>query len=655
MICLTVSATLREKPLPTTPKHPLHRFFTCKSAIFSSLSYSPTKGEIPTAEDANLLDGLEEVNLLEGLLAGPTFGKIDPNLNLPTVRLGMESRQRMFLLPPVIPNSPIQPSPSPMTAVRKTHPTLRKSYRKTLQTASGFRVRMRTVFVPFVILPETDGNVEDLEEEKKQLSRQEAGSAEKTVVLCVEIENFGDMGQNVGFLVERVEVSIAGEGAKATLIVWGDVGFALDAGKKIFPLRIGHSAQYNLLYAVSFIRSPDEVDAFSIARSPINPPVKNAHRAVTINVIGKPYFPTSPSSKTLNPDPNDITFSTRSFSSRWNCVLDLSAQQSSLSDVLDTDGLSTPNILPQPASPFPGYSAYSGTPRQPYSAVPPIPLYSATAGNKKLTLVTDTNFAARTIKIHTPNQSSYIRLSDSGRDDTPVGSSRPTSQLVTPNSAHYLRSPTTYSAPPPPPMIFNHVHGDTDDAQRADTPTTPAFPPFPPKSALPPTPTSLRPVSSNQGVTGQSVEIKRSRGSLVEPLPATPLPIVSGGFGEQNMLAKLQESSTSGENIVVSVGLLPLPRPNDTDNEVALGQGKIYPLQVFTLDIFVLNQSLWLRRFEITCPERRRRKRGGSEMGVFEGGSEATRRMGYPGILPLESRVRIGSVSLIASWKESYP
>src|SRR5258708_14188759 len=187
----------------------------------------------------------------------------------------------------------------------------------------------------------------------------------------------------------------------------------------------------------------------------------------------------------------------------------------------------------------------------------------------------------------------------------------------------------------------------------ADTPTTPAFPPFPPKSALPPTPTSLRPISSNRGVTGQSVEIKRARGSLIESMPATPLPFVSGGFGEQNMFAKLQESSTSGENIVVSVGLLPFHRPNDTDNEVALGQGSIYPLQVFTLDIFILNQSLWLRRFEITCPERRRRKRGGSEMGVFEGGSEATRRMGYPGILPLESRVRIGSVFLIASWKES--
>ena len=235
--------------------------------MLSGISDSLIRDEAPTADDINLLDGLEEVNLLEGLLSGPTFGTSDSNLYLPSIRLGIESRQNMFLLPPVLANSPTQVSPSPMTAVRKAHPTLRKSYRKTLQTASGFRVRMRTVFVPFVILPETDGTIDDLEEEKKQLAREEASSAEKTVVLCVEIENFGDMGQNTGFLVEKVVVSIAGEGAKATLIVWGDEGFAPDAAKNTFPLRIGRSGQYNLLYAVSFMRSPEEIDAFSFARA----------------------------------------------------------------------------------------------------------------------------------------------------------------------------------------------------------------------------------------------------------------------------------------------------------------------------------------------------------------------------------------------------
>jgi hypothetical protein len=188
-----------------------------------------------------------------------------------------------------------------------------------------------------------------------------------------------------------------------------------------------------------------------------------------------------------------------------------------------------------------------------------------------------------------------------------------------------------------------------------DTPITPAYPAFPSKSALPPTPMSQRPVSlTGSGNVGNSVEIRRERlgaaggggESGSSALPQTPVPFVSGAFGEQKMLSKLQEAGTSGENIVVSVGLLPIPNDGQKRrDEVVLGPGKIYPLDIFTLDIFVFNQSLWPRRFEVTCPDRRRRRRGGVEMGVYEGGTEATRKMGYPGVLPLESRIRIGYVT----------
>ncbi|KAG6869442.1 hypothetical protein C0992_003125, partial [Termitomyces sp. T32_za158] len=77
-----------------------------------------------------------------------------------------------------------------MTVVRTAHPTLRKSFRKTMQTVSGFRVRMRTVFVPSVLLPdeEMNSNLDDGQEERE---RREAGNEERTVVLCVEIENSG--------------------------------------------------------------------------------------------------------------------------------------------------------------------------------------------------------------------------------------------------------------------------------------------------------------------------------------------------------------------------------------------------------------------------------------------------------------------------------
>ena len=112
-----------------------------------------------------------------------------------------------------------------MTAVRKSLPTLRKSYRRTLQTVSGFRVRMRTVFVPYVLLPETEGTLAELDDAEKERERREAGSAERTVVLCVEIENSGESSIGAGFVVEKVDVKIGGEGAKATLIGWGDGGF----------------------------------------------------------------------------------------------------------------------------------------------------------------------------------------------------------------------------------------------------------------------------------------------------------------------------------------------------------------------------------------------------------------------------------------------
>jgi hypothetical protein len=105
------------------------------------------------------------------------------------------------------------------------------------------------------------------------------------------------------------------------------------------------------------------------------------------------------------------------------------------------------------------------------------------------------------------------------------------------------------------------------------------------------------------------------------------------------MLNKLQNSSASGENIVVSVGLL---SGGGVEGEGLLGHEKIYPLDSFTLDIFVFNQSTWTRRFEVSCPEKRRRRRGGAQTGVYGGGGDIARKLGYPGVLPMNKRVRIG-------------
>ncbi|KAF9477650.1 hypothetical protein BDN70DRAFT_837474 [Pholiota conissans] len=663
LLCLTISATLREKPIPTHPTHPLTRFLNSIENYKPDSPKSPGTNGQEEGEERQLLDGLEEVNLLEGLLAAPTFAKA--GINLPSLRLGTVSRQKLFSLPPILINSPIQPSPSPMTAVRKAHPTLRKSFRKTLTTVSGFRVRMRTVFVPYVLLPETEGVIEGLTEEEKELERKEAGSEERTVVLCVEIENSGDLGMTAGYMVEKVDVTIGGEGAKATLIGWGDEGFTPDAAKHTFPLRIGPLAQYNLLYAVTFLRSPEEADAFSFARG-VNdtraPP--DLQRAVTINIFGKPYFPPPSSSRTsLIPRPDSLSYPTQTFSSRWNCVLDLAAQPAHPQETIDPGDPTAdyPNVMPEPASPFPGgLSMYSSntTPGLQIAVASSTPQYSATAGSRRFTLVPGANFAARTLKNITPSRA--LPPNTIARENSPVPSSRLSAYVMSAaSSTQYLKSPTTYSAPPPPPMqpttAVQPLVGlpqplDSPDFQGGDTPsgletpTTPAYPSYPTKSTLPPTPLSQRPVSSPTNV-GLSVEIRRERGVGAEyglgAVPQTPLPFVSGAFGEQSMMSKLQQASTSGENVVVSVGLLP-PSSLGEDGAKGLGLGKIYPLDVFTLDIFVFNQSLWPRRFEVTCPERRRRRRGGEETGVYDGGSLAARKMGYPGVLPLESRIRIG-------------
>ena len=594
-------------------------------------------------------------------LSGPEFSKLDSSqFNLPTIRLGTVSRQKLFSLPPALLVTPKAASPSPMTAVRKAHPTLRKSFRKTLLVASGFRVRMRTVFVPFVLLPETEGTIADLDEEEKERERREASREEKTVVLCVEIENSGDLGVNAGFLVEKVDVSIGGEGAKATLIGWGDHAFSPNAAKNIFPLRIGRLAQYNLLYAVTFMRSPEEMDAFSFAHgSKSNGSAPDLQRAVTINVFGKPYFP-PPSAQTKvfvqAADLADVSYPTQTFSSRWNCVLDLTAQQGPSTELLDAADPSGahPDVLPEPASPFPSFALYSakttGTPGAFYQG-DITPQYSATAGSKQFTLQPRTNFAGHSLKNMTPT-TSFLKPGQS-----PTPSSRLFSYIPTtaPSDAQYYRSPTTYSDPPPPPVpLIYQPPGQLPESDRTSTldnqmgvemPPTPAYPAFPPKSSLPPTPISQGPIASSSNV-GTSVEIRRERGLGVDAsnnaVPSTPLPLVSGAFGEQKMLSRLQNASVSGESIVVSVGLLPVPDSKMGEKEIMLGPSKIYPLDVFTLDIFVFNQSLWPRRFEVTCPEKRRRRRGGAEIGVYDGGGEAAKKMGYPGVLPMESRVRIG-------------
>ena len=243
------------------------------------------------------------------------------------------------------------------------------------------------------------------------------------------------------------------------------------------------------------------------------------------------------------------------------------------------------------------------------------------------------------------------------------------------STMQYLRSPTTYGAPTQAPMphspapgavVFSPGYDDNYTPTPQNTydaiPPTPAYPAFPQKMSLPPSPMSQGPIASqSQNNVGPSVEVRRNRASMPATVgnlpmmhmqqgqPGTPVPHVPAAYGEQRMINKLMNSGASGENVVVSVGLLPVIERGAVGLEEVgglsaelLGHDKIYPLDTFTLDIFVFNQSTWTRRFEVTCPEKRRRRRGGAQTGVYGGGGEGVKKMGYPGVLPMTKRVRIG-------------
>jgi hypothetical protein len=583
---------------------------------------------------------------------------------LSTARLGSVTRRKLFSLPPVVPAIEQTPSPAPSTA-RISHATLRKSFRKTLQTVSGFRVRMRTVFVPYVLLPE--GGREGVgpgEEDDDERERREAGNDERTVVLCVEIENSAESGRRVGFAVEAVEVRIGGEGAKATLIGWEDRDTDFSKQRDRFPLLIGANEQYNLLYAVSFLRSPGDVDGFSLTSD--DPRIwdrftgvsdADLQRAVTINIFGKPFLlsetlPTSEAHTLVAgqnidtaTDSGVVSFPTQTFSSRWNCVLDLSSHQDrgDLADLIDTDGgNNNNNALPEPASPFPTFSPRTASALGINSAFPPFQLFSlqAVAGSRRHTIASPIIWSGRSSS--TPTTSRPTTLSPPSRD-RPYSTITSTTKYA-PNVPHFPLTPTTYAPPhfvSPDDLDEDGYATPTDPYARP--PPTPAYPAYPASTFSPP-PRSLAPLASQAGTVGPSVEIRRARGAPMGgavPVPQTPGPTVAGalGPGPRSGVSDIDGAASAGMGgraIVVSIGLLP---PAQGGN----GGPMIFPLDRFTLDIFVFNQSARTRRFEVSCVYRRRGK-GKGERGSVTPGSAGKKPAGLfsVGILPLDNRVRIG-------------
>jgi hypothetical protein len=632
LLSLTASITLRNKPLSRSrARSAIYRLLDGRTDTNGDESGSATA---PNGIQAVLGDEragfLQEINLLGGLKDAPSFSEAESALDLPTTRIGTFIRRHTYSLPPVK-RQKVLLTPTPSSA-RAVIPTLRKSFRKTLATVSGFRVRMRTLFVPYVF---TSGAEE-----------REAGNEERSVVLCVEVENSGESG--TGFSVEDVEVSVGGEGATSRLIGWG-AGTDESPETSIFPLQLGSVEQCNLLYALSFLHpsgANDLVISRTVARGAATAPAASAdmQRSVAIIVKGRPCE--------ISPDKKVVSYPTEPFLSRWNCLLDLSSsrQQGMQEYALDAP-LSAQDALPTPTSPFPAASPRS---QGAFENAHPISSMQtpAVAGSKRHTfwgLINPKRKGAVPSPLSTRPSSmpSPLQLAHDSPKFTPT---LPSIAVNVP-----LVIPQTAMAYPPSPGGSSYI----------PSPLTPAFPAYPPEAQVAPlTPYSQAPYGSYGGNSpGGLVEPHRERrfGSIGPVTPVTPGPRVYGApFPE-----KLTRLEPYGDPVVVAVALLSPIRGSVYDEDglgvvggdkpAGLGEeDRIYPLDVFSLEIFVFNQSPVTRRFEVGFPDRKRmraeRKSLAAAMLAGAGGDiqhkvigDAVSRLGnQAGIMPLENRIRVG-------------
>lgn len=643
LLCLTASATLRDKALSLSQStHPLVAYLTRTGMISHLDSGAATVGEEDEEDEETQDTGFEEINLLEGLTLGASMRhdlaaydhsvyfvvgssiSSDPDsLYLPSTRLGNTTRRQLFSLPPVV--APIRTPPS--ASKQAPHHILRKSYRKILQTVSGFRVRMRTVFIPHVLLPNNSfasASNQDHDDFENGNEEREAGNSERTVVLCVEVENSGESGPAMGFSLERLDVKIGGEGATTRLIGWGEGAFNPDTENHLFPLLIRSMEQYNLLYVVSFWNTPNDQENLLLAGQGIHGGGE-LQRAVAITVYGRPYLASEIK------DENDIlSYPTQTFSSRWNCILDLSSRPHE--EAADETSVVGRSALPEPPSPFPGRIALSSV----FSSSAPQKSIPQAIAGKRHTLPGSMT-AMRAI-----DPSTNFRLSLPHRE-YPGGSAAPpaTATSFTPPSvalqAFNQSGSTTFGTPSSRGGGFN---GNLSQPETFITPPTPAYPAFPPSTAGN-TP-HVQALGGQQGYSGPSIEIKRERGSgMMTAVPQTPLPTV---LNTQFDRRHEPLPGPSGEPIVVSVGLLPA----ESGDKYPFGQRKIYPSDQFTLDIFVYNQSSWTRRFEVGYPNVDRRQRTTEKNKAMPGSrgkgnlEDLKASIAPPGVLPLQNRVRVG-------------
>ncbi|KAF9512914.1 hypothetical protein BS47DRAFT_1393797 [Hydnum rufescens UP504] len=505
------------------------RCLTAKSLPFEETSDPEIVNS--DGEDEDIMHGMVEVNLLSGLNDGVTFTSSELPMSLPSSRVGPTIRRQAFSMAPLL---------SPVSGSDKHHSPssssiLRKSYRKTLRTVEGIKVRMRSCYVPFVPSTVLNGGDDDLDASEED---EDAGSEERTVILSVEMENSNESG--LGFFIEQVNI--------------------------------------NLLYSVSSLSpphraTPHERKRQSTLSNASDGSIDGMQRSVAIVVKGHPYRPEDPTQE------GSVPIHLETFSSRWTCVLDLVATQQADPNSWysrPSSPLSTRDALPMPASPYP--ATFSSGPYQ---------------------RERDRN-----------SQTSSKMFSQKPR---------PVSSPLAPNGAtavsHRTSAGATLSStgrfvPSPPSAVVAAMSGQTNNAgpsslrfdksaiagaASSPVPLTPAFPSY---SEGPPAPSNfqspLGPVIDNSSLPHEAY--RERLGSTIVPAAAQPR---DGG-------TTYQGGEMAG-NMLVSVTLLPPLRSSDSPRRI---KRRIFPMDVFSLEVFVLNVSPIVRRCEVGYPEMRRRRQG---------------------------------------------
>lgn len=608
LLCLTASITIRERPVPMTPARSVLASMLMEAGGLPESQPSATMVSFDNEIDKSY-HGLDEVNLLWGLSSAPTFASAPSPLSLPSTRVGAKIRKQDFALPSDTP--PMVDAPAATRPSLASGTTIRKSFRRTLSVVSGFRVRMRTVFVPYILLHPTESN----SEVDHALA---AGQAEYTVVLSVELEHPGEAPE--AFLVEAVEVAIGvGGGANVRLLPWRE-----KSPQEIFPLRLDMHEQCNLLFAVEIFGAPArDKEPILLTTSTT---AGELQRPVTISVRGRPIsdaFLNKNRSGAKDEEMDKPIFPTRAFPSRWNCVLDLTPQRSLAAGQRESEA------QPEPPTPFP-----TTVPRLSISSVDQRSQHNPVAGFKRFVLpssqiprspgqtISRSPSALRTGGSDAPNSGQLSKLAY-------------TPPSLTAAISGALR--TTYAPPhsagiPPPALLSKMLPmGETDEAfmgndgSTTPPPVTPAYPAYSKNSTIPATPRIQSPLSTwgVAHVPGAAVEL---------PLRGTP----SRSSPMSPSLVPFSPITPQRDCIIVSVGL---------QNNAGADIKGLVPYDEFALNIFIFNQSAWTRRFEVTFLERRRRRQGHTE-GRGQSCNVATRGKAGgasgSGIVPLESRVRVG-------------